>query len=184
MAIQHIFMDLFQNHRKAVWPVVVGVCVNCIFSLILMTFLWPRFTEDRAALVRQRIAALEAKARVTENAVPRTREELERFYRGVSDYRSFPDFLKQLSRFAGDAGLRIDSINYRPEKSELQTILKYTLDFSVTGKYRQIRQLLDHLENWSLLVVVEEVRLSARQPERDEVVLSIRLTAYFKTVAS
>lgn len=184
MGMKHILAELWRSRDVQSWVVFGGLLVNLILCLLLFSVMLPGLNKDRADLIRKQANMRGLGEHDPNQQVSRMSAQLDVFYGRVAAYENFPDFIRQLYQYAGDSGFNINRINYQPGKTDLPTVLKYELDFSVTGQYRQIKTFLEALENWTQLVVVEEVQLAARQPERDAVELRIRLVAYFKTVSS
>lgn len=178
MDLRHLAIDLWERRRTLAMVLVGLLLADLCLSVVLFGVLMPGLKEQRALLAK-RTAIVDASAQNQRPGV-----NMQAFYAQVPAYGTFPDFLKQLYQFSRSAGLRIDRITYRPEQTALRPVLRYTMDFSVKGSYRQIKTFLQSLESWQQLVVVEQVQLSAQYPERDEVVLSMRLAAYFSSVSS
>lgn len=183
MVMKYQLVELWNTRRLDFILVVGGLILNIALSLILFGGILPGLARDRAELMQRR-AGMSRSETDGSNMVPaRMSDQLQSFYRQVAAYEKFPDFIKQLYQYSENSGLNIQRITYRPQKTDLSTVIRYDLEFSVTGTYLQIKKFLQALENWPQLVVVEQVRLAAQQPERDAVVLSIRLAAYFNTVS-
>lgn len=183
MDLKHLAIELWERRRTLTIIVLGALVVNIFLSCVLLGGMVPKLNRDRSLLV-QRTARVENAPNGAGHAHPLAKTRLEKFYGQIPGYEKFPDFLKQLYQYSRDAGLKIDRITYRPEQTDLRTVLSYAMDFSVKGRYRQIKEFLQALESWPQLVVVEQVRLAGQDPDRDEVVLSIRLTAYFTMVSS
>ena len=184
MVLKGLFEELWRTNRLRTVLVLVGLILNILLFGVLLTSMLPGLEKDQTTLLKQQAIERRAGTDSSSQNRPSASAILERFYGQVVAYEKFPEFLQQLYQYSGDAGLNIDRITYRPEKTDLRTVLRYELDFSVIGQYGQIKVFLHALEGWPQLVVVEQVKLSGQKPDRDEVVLSIRLAAYFKTVPS
>ncbi len=182
--VMDILDELWRTNRRGCILILGGLLVNISLLLLLHAVMLPGLEKDQATLIQRQAAQRALAVEKPGQALSDASDPLEQFYRQVADYESFPEFLKQLYLYSRDSGLNIERIAYRPEKTDLRTVLRYQLDFSVTGQYLQIKKFIQALENWSQLVVVEQVKLTGQKPERDEVVLSIRLAAYFDTVES
>lgn len=184
MVLKGLFEELWRTIRVRTVLVFVGLILNVFLYSLLFTSMVPGLEKDQTLLVQHQEINRRTGADSPSQGRPSASVILENFYGQVAAYEKFPEFLQQLYQYSSDAGLNIDRITYRPEKTELRTVLRYELDFSVTGQYRQIKGFLHALEGWPQLVVVEQVKLSGQKPDKDEVVLSIRLAAYFNTVPS
>jgi len=184
MAMKYILIELWRSRRTEIMLVGGAVILNIVLTLILLVGMVPSLERDRSELIQYRLAAERASADGPAGAEGKVTERLQSFYRQIAAYGTFPDSIQQLYQYSENSGLNIERISYRPQQTDLKTVLRYELEFSVTGQYREIKKFLQALEGWSQLVVVEKVRLAGGQPARDAVVLSIRLAAYFNTVSS
>ncbi len=184
MVIKGLFEELWRTNRVRTVLVFAALMLNILLFSVLLTRMVPGLEKDQTMLLQHQANQRRAGADTLGQGRPSASAILEKFYGQVTAYERFPEFLQQLYQYSGDAGLNINRISYRPEKTDLRTVLRYELDFSVTGQYGQIKEFLHALEGWPQLVVVEQVKLSGQKPDRDEVVLSIRLAAYFNTVPS
>lgn len=184
MALNYLATDLWRRHRPLSAVLLGGLVVNLCLSFLLLGVMMPRLERDRAVLIQRQTAGTETARSSAGNGPVQASARLDAFYRQIPPYAHFPDFLKQLYQYARDAGLNIDRITYKPSQTDLGNVLSYAMDFSVKGRYSQIKEFLQALESWPQLVVVEQVQLAGQSPDRDEVVLSMRLTAYFSSGAS
>ncbi len=184
MVLKAIFEELWRTNRVRTVLVLVGLILNILLFTVILTSMLPGLEKDQTILLQHQSIQRRAVTDPSNQGRRSPSAILEKFYGQVAAYEKFPEFLQQLYQYSGDAGLNINRITYRPEKTDLRTVLRYELDFSVTGQYGQIKEFLHALEGWQQLVVVEQVKLSGQKPDRDEVVLSIRLAAYFNTVPS
>jgi hypothetical protein len=182
MALKIIFTELWRSHRSLLLLLLGGVLLNGLLYGMLHGIMLPGLERDVSLLAQRQAAARTAREQPGPTvAGGALLQDHDNFYRQVAAYRTFPDFIQQLYQYASDSELAINRIAYRPENTDLPDILRYTLEFSVSGPYRTLREFVERLEQWEQLVVVEQIRLDARQPERDEVILSLRLSAYFNT---
>lgn len=184
MVLKGVFEELWRTNRVRTVLVLVGLILNIFLFSVLLASMLPGLENDQTLLAQNQAIQRRAGSDPLSQGRPSASAILEKFYGQVAAYEKFPEFLQQLYQYSGDAGLSIDRITYRPEKTDLRTVLRYELDFSVSGQYGQIKEFLHALEGWPQLVVVEQVKLSGQKPDSDEVVLSIRLAAYFNTVPS
>lgn len=175
MVFKGIFQELWRTNRVRTVLVLVGLMLNILLFSVLFTRMLPGLEKDQTVLVQQQAHQRRAKSYPLHQGPLSASAILEKFYGEVAAYERFPEFLQQLYQYSSDSGLKIDRITYRPEKTDLRTVLRYELAFSVNGQYGQVKEFLHALEGWPQLVVVEQVKLSGQKPDRDEVVLSIRL---------
>lgn len=180
----NILAEFWRTNRVGSALILVGLIINVGLFTFLHLYMLPGLQRDQATLVQRQGILRVNGSEVLGQSISQAPDILGKFYAQVGAYKKFPEFLQQLYQYSADAGLTIERIAYRPETTELSTVLRYEMDFSVTGQYGQIKEFLHALETWPQLVVVEQVSLSAQKPDRDEVVFSIRLAAYFNTVSS
>ncbi len=171
----------------AVWLPTVVLCVAAASF-----FAWQ--TSDsggRRANVRGEILELEAELdRLTglQGATTGDRarvEELEqqfsRLYGEV--FGSLDDRLTGILRSVGsatrNAGLRPDSYTYSASEEKTTGFIRFSIGFSVSGEYRQIREMLAELQASPEFLVVENLSLSGdTDPVSRELDMSVRIATF------
>lgn len=99
----------------------------------------------------------------------------------IPQQRDFSVFLGELFTWAGQAGLEIGQISYQLKQEETG-YLRYSLSFSVNGKYDQVKKFVHLLENTRRILVIEGISLSgANSREKGQrVSLNIEIATYFQ----
>ena len=79
--------------------------------------------------------------------------------------------------------LDINQVQYSPKLLPDQGLLAYSLEFSVTGSYGEIKHFIFGLEQSPRLISIDQLGLSAaaRPGRQRQVALSLRLTTYFRS---
>lgn len=135
---------------------------------------------DRQSLVREARQAGAAAASPQET-YRRGQEDLGAFRAAIPSRTEFTTLIGEIFSLAEQAGLAIDRIGYDPEEVAGRGLLRYGLQFSVTGEYGEIKKFVYSLEQSERLVAIEGLTLSGGGPERGQVALRMRLSTYFTT---
>jgi type IV pilus assembly protein PilO len=181
MARNKLIVALWHANRGGPLLLVVALVLN--LGLLAMVYAWQRPRLERLeATVLKRQAAQRRPGRNdgATSAPEQMAVDLDRFFARIAPYEGFPVFLSELYDHAAVAGLRIDRISYRPEREQAVPLLRYGLEFSVTGAYGQVKRFIHALEQSPRLIVLEEMALAGQEPARDRVTLRIELATFFK----
>lgn len=113
-------------------------------------------------------------------------KNLERFSSLIPPKEKFSLFIGELFEWSGDTDLEITQVSYQPEIDDETGFLRYGLNFSVTGRYAQIKKFIHLLESSKRILMIDEISLSgAGGNKKDGIVsLNIALTTYFQGESS
>lgn len=140
--------------------------------------------QERHRQARQGIAAIAT----PQSAFRQGREDLATFRAAIPSRAGFPALLGELFTLAEASGLEIERVGYEPKEIEERGLLRYGLNFSVTGTYRQIKLFIYELEQSPRLIIIEDVSLGENAAvdagATAQVTLRLRLATYFRADAS
>ncbi|MDX9708947.1 MAG: type 4a pilus biogenesis protein PilO [Trichloromonas sp.] len=109
-------------------------------------------------------------------------QDLATFRQAIPPRAELSGLLGELFTLADEAGLRIDQIGYDPQALEGRPFLRYSLRFSVSGSYLQVKRFVHALEESPRLIALESLTLSGTDdPDRGDVTLNIKLSTLFRT---
>lgn len=135
---------------------------------------------ERQALVREARQAGAAIA-TPQRTFLRGRQDLEVFREAIPPRSAFTDLIGEVFSLASEAGLAIDRIGYDPEEDTGRNLLRYGLQFTVTGRYGELKRFVYALEQSERLIAIEELTLRSGEAQGGEVALAVRLSTYFTT---
>lgn len=146
----------------------------------------PQVAQLQQNLERQqqeleRMRQLGARQDSPEAVYRRGREDLSRFYAMIPARNDLTGLIEELFDMAHHGGLEIDRIGYDPQKLEERPLLAYTLMFSVSGNYKQLKSFVSDIETSSRLISLDEIGLSGAGERDRPVSLNLRFTTYFQT---
>lgn len=162
--------------------------LNFAFYGYLTTILEPRVEGFKGSLFeRQNFLR-----RLEQNAVQVGESPQISYRKNLSDYGQFQELVPSKTQFTGliadlfslaeEAGLEIQRVAYDPKELTDQYILSYTLSFSVSGAYGDIKKFIYLVEHSSRLFILDDLSLSGSgQGEEGTVSLRLRMTTYFRT---
>lgn len=103
---------------------------------------------------------------------------------GIPELNEFTGLISELFTMARRTGLAIDQISYDPSPVKGEALLSYSLSFSVTGDYGQVKKFIYLLEHSPRLLAIEGLTLKApRQKIPGQINLGLQLTTYFRKPA-
>ena len=109
-------------------------------------------------------------------------QDLATFRQAIPHRAELSGLLGELFTLADEAGLRIDQVGYDPQALEGRPFLRYSLGFSVSGSYLQVKRFVHALEESPRLIALESLTLSGTDdPDAGDVTLNIKLSTLFRT---
>jgi len=99
----------------------------------------------------------------------------------VPDYQEFTGLIDELLVLSSRARLNITQISYRSEMLKEAPLLQYSLDFTVTGDYEQLKKFIFALEQSVRLITIKQISLQSA--EETGVNLRLGLETFFRTGA-
>lgn len=170
-----------------IWLPAVGLCV-----IAAAAYLWQSSESGgRAAGVRGQIEELEAEIARLEGllaqaqgeraAVAGANESFDLLYGQV--FRSLDERLTNILREIGlatrSAGLLPGTYKYQAEEEKRTGYVRFSISFSVTGEYAQIRKLIAVLQSSPEFLVVEDVGFSGdEETATQELSIAVRVATY------
>jgi type IV pilus assembly protein PilO len=191
MARESILLTAWRLNRRIPILIVGLILLNIAAYVVMSNVVAPRLDALERRYIERQSQVREVRLTGQTGAAAGSPREIYR--RGVEDLGQFRTAIPPRTEFtaligevfslAGKAGLSIDRIGYDPKEVAGQELLRYTLDFSVSGDYGQIKRFVYSLEQSDRLIAIEELSLSGGEGKSKEgdVNLRVRLTTYFKT---
>ncbi|WP_027715751.1 type 4a pilus biogenesis protein PilO [Desulfuromonas sp. TF] len=191
MARESILLTAWRLNRRIPILIVGLILLNIAAYVVMSNVVAPRLDAlerryiERQSQVREvRLTGQTGAAAGSPREIYRRGvEDLGQFRTAIPPRTEFTALIGEIFSLAGKAGLSIDRIGYDPKEVAGQGLLRYTLDFSVSGDYGQIKRFVYSLEQSDRLIAIEELSLSGGEGKSKEgdVNLRVRLTTYFKT---
>jgi type IV pilus assembly protein PilO len=191
MARESILLTAWRLNRRIPILIVGLILLNIAAYVVMSNVVAPRLDAlerryiERQSQVREvRLTGQTGAAAGSPREIYRRGvEDLGQFRTAIPPRTEFTALIGEIFSLAGKAGLSIDRIGYDPKEVAGQELLRYTLDFSVSGDYGQIKRFVYSLEQSDRLIAIEELSLSGGEGKSKEgdVNLRVRLTTYFKT---
>ncbi|BCA80175.1 type 4a pilus biogenesis protein PilO [Desulfuromonas sp. AOP6] len=185
MAREHLILTAWKQNK--LWPSLLMVLLLANIALFVAEtqVIAPKVTRLEEQLIKNQAEARlvrqqGANAATPENTLARGRQELQSFREAIPDKESFSELIGDISILASRADLEIDQITYAPEEKPEENLLIYSLSFTVSGSYRQLKKFIHSLEHSPRLIVIHELSLSGSSEKQQESVrMQIRLSTYF-----
>ena len=178
---------------KAVWRVnrIIPVSLVGLLGLNLLLSLFLTYgLEEKATVIQAEVIRLQADERHTQGGrgdsespviiYTRGIEDLQRFRQAMPDKSELSGLVDELFSMADRAGLSIDSVQYNSRKESEQQLLRYVIDYQVTGTYKQIKKMIHLIEQSERIIFIDELSLGSARADKN-VSLSLTLTTFFTT---
>jgi Tfp pilus assembly protein PilO len=170
-----------------VWLPAVGLCV-----IAAAAYLWQSSESGgRAAGVRSQIAELEAEKTRLEGligqvegeraAVAQVNQSFDLLYGQV--FRSLDerltDILREIGLATRSAGLLPGAYKYKAEEEQKTGYVRFSINFSVTGEYAQIRKLIAAIQSSPEFLVVDSITFSGdEEAASKELSIAVQVSTY------
>jgi len=173
---------LWKGHRPGLIAVGVLLIVNVGMAFGLQHYLVPAVDQREQLLIRRQAELRGGGAGSEPPALiyAQGERDLAEFNKKIPPHREFTGLIKELQGLAEDAGLALTQVSYSRE-SEKAGLLRYTLGFSLAGKYVEIKQFIHALEQSPRLMLIEQVSLQGgNNDEGSEVRLQLSVATFFR----
>lgn len=150
--------------------------------------------SPRAATLQQQVLSRQSQIREMEQAGARLdspravfqagKEDLQAFRAAVPSRENLSQLVAEIFSLARHAGLSLERITYDPQYLQDGALLSYTLVFSVTGSYEQLKRFIFSLEHAPRLIALDEIAFSAGDATKRTATLNLRMTTYFQADAT
>ncbi|MBE0502233.1 MAG: type 4a pilus biogenesis protein PilO, partial [Desulfuromonadales bacterium] len=105
-------------------------------------------------------------------------EDLQKFRQAIPDKSELSGLVAELFSLADQAGLKINSVQYSSSKEPEQQLLRYEINYQVTGTYRQIKKMIHLIEQSQRILFIDRLSLGSGRAD-ESVGLSLSLTTFF-----
>lgn len=141
--------------------------------------------DDEELTVRRMEMELGKTNRVA-NRYRQNLEEIQRFRRdflGEKDERmvTISSFLHKTAR---EHGIQLDDVDYNRERSNDKGMEIHSITMPLLGRYRDIRQFVNSIENSGLFLVITEMSLEDESGQSGKVQVDLTLATYFEGAPS
>ena len=185
MSREHLILTAWKQNK--LWPslLMVLLLANVALFVVGNQVIAPKVMRLEEQLVKNQAEARLARQQGTnaatpENILTRGRQDLQSFREAIPGKETFSELIGDVSLLANRAGLEIDQITYAPEEKPEEKLLVYSLSFTVSGSYRQLKKFIHSLEHSPRLIAIQELSLSGSSEKQQEGVrMQIRLSTHF-----
>lgn len=186
MAGASLFLAAWQADKKLPLVIALLLLVNLGSFVALRYYLSPQVEHlERAYIERQaeirKGHADERSPQEPQDDLWSAKEDLQTFWQTIPVRSELTVLIGELFLLADEAELEINQINYDPKEVEGRPLLRYGLNFSVSGDYAQVKRFVYSLEQSERLIAIENVALtSTGDEEQAQVGLSLKLSTLFR----
>lgn len=185
MSAVEFFRQLWARQRAAVAALLLLLAVNLAVGLLAGFYLAPAVTARELQLQQQHaeLRGEQPGSQAPAQLLADGERDLAAFRERMPPYRNFTALLGDLEEMAGKAGLEIAQVNYKNEQVKELDLLRYTLDFTLDGSYRSVKQFIHTLEQSPRLLILRRVSLQEVEGEdggASQVRLQLSLETFFR----
>lgn len=172
--------DIWRARRAAV--VGLGLFVLLTLGLYLYVNLW----QDRhLAQAQHSWTQLSQAAAGAQQGTPASRyragvRDLEQFRSRLIRKGEFPRFLGELFETARHNSLAVRNVTYRPSPVKGEEVLTYGIEFTVAGRYGQLKSFIADLARSPQIVTIDSITLTNASRTEEMVELKLGVTAFLK----
>lgn len=181
-----LLQALWRQNRAFPVAIAVLLVINIALFLLLSLSLSPLSENLEREYIDLQARTRQGKVVVFETPQARFNQletDLESFLAIVPGRDELSGLIAEFYEQAGAVGLAVQQVGYTPTELPEQKLLSYSLNFSLTGTYSEIKHFIFKLEQAKRLVIIEQLSLSAA-PSLDkprQVTLNLKLTTYFRS---
>jgi len=183
MVSRDLFQQFWDAHRGTLVALVVLLVLNLVLIATLNSYLLPRVAEEEDHFVKRQIEVRNilrkqgGQVKTPEHQFVIAQQDLGEFWEVVPDYESFTDLISELERLSKSAQLELTQVSYKAESITQNSLLRFDLNFNLTGEYEQLKKFIHSLEQSRRLITIREVSL--RSAEQGVVSLRLKMETYF-----
>jgi Tfp pilus assembly protein PilO len=179
---------IVHEKRRFIYPLVAAILINAALLVAVVLPLSRRVANGEVAAQAAATALAQARrdhaaARATVTGKTTADEELKKFYGAVlpvdqSQARRVTFKLNDMSR---KAGLVAGPSVTKASQARDSTLGKLTIEQTLTGQYRNLRQFIYDLETVPEFLILENVALSQATEGASGLVMKVRVATYYRT---
>ena len=178
--------QLWTGHRLPVSLVGLLLLVNLLLVVLLQQYLVPKVSAGEQLLLERQA---ELRGGGTGDSPARLfaqgEKDLAAFREKVPMHQEFTGLIVELEDLAEEAGLDLTQISYQNDRDKDGDFLRYTLTFTVTGRYRDVKEFVHSLEQSPRLIILRQIGLQGVGGESEtDVRLQLSVETFFRYGAS
>jgi len=188
MARESLFKVLWGQKRGMTLLIAFLMLANLSVYLLQSQYLEKKLTGLRIEVLDRQQTLRMLQQQKNSGSMPvstmnKVESELKRFQDLVPPEKGLSVFIGDLYKYASSSKLDIKQISYRPEWDESLELLRYGLNFTVSGSYSQLKRFVHLLEGADRIIIINDLSLSAGETRKEQpsvVTLRINLMTYFR----
>jgi type IV pilus assembly protein PilO len=185
MRYREMLEQLWKVHRSALLFLAVLVVLNLSLFVALEKLVVPRVAEQEGLFLKQQAEIRKllhnkgGEARNPEQLYVLASQDISRFQQAVPEYQEFTGLIEELLVLSSQAGLNITQIGYSSTELKESPLLKFSLNFNVSGSYGQVKKFIHSLEQSVRLITIKQISLQGSDDKG--VSLRLSLETFFRS---
>jgi Tfp pilus assembly protein PilO len=178
MSAMKIILELIKIRKKSIIWILALAIMNVSMYGFISLFQEPKLETLQKEWFNKR----KSSGGMIDKALVYTqgKKDIEDFFSKIPPKKDFIRVTGELFEIASNNGLKIGSVEYKPEIIKGRDILDYTLTFSVKGGYAAIKSFISDIEHSSEILSIDSVSLKNADIMGDAVDFSVNISAFFR----
>jgi len=176
-------LPILQRHKKLSIIFVILLLLNVIIFVIITNYRQNEIEKLHSAYLKFGLKS--GKARLTKSSASthpwfEVQSDIQTFKRQLPVMSAIIDRARELKDLLDRNRLSATKIVFRPERTELLALWKYTGSLKITGSYKRLKSLLADIQKSPNLFCIESLTLINQSQKTEKVVMELRLATYFR----
>ncbi|WP_303722209.1 type 4a pilus biogenesis protein PilO [Malonomonas rubra] len=180
--IRKYALTIWQSEPRLLTACLAFAVLNLLLFVVMSYFVSPAINDAERSMIGLQSEVRRMGSGGAPMSLPKlyrkAGDDIARVHALIPSREALSDLVLDISRLADKAGFEIESVSYKPEKVEKFALLGYSLSFTVSGRYRQLKKFVHLLEVSPRIVILDSISLAEGQDE--EISMQIKLTTYFR----
>lgn len=161
--------------------IVIGALISVNIGIYLYASFYqiPRLEELQSSYFSKRRPAGE-RALDTASVYRQGEEDLKAWRARIIPKKGFAAYLGSLFETAANNSLAPKGMSYKITQLKDESLIAYTMDFNVTGKYGAVKRFIADLGRMREIMTIDNISLSNSKATEDAVALKVQLTVYLR----
>lgn len=185
-----LLKELWLQLHQWIYLISVMILVSASLYAYKQHVIFPKveLLQQQKNEIKQKLTIQATQARNGEasvSSVEQMQHDLIQFAQSIPNKQQFSEFIGELFQLSEQSKLVLDRVKYQDKLDDKSGYLHYGVEFSVQGRYEQLKMFIHLLENSPRIFIVDQITLSDKRSKenRSMVNLRIKLTTLFSESA-
>lgn len=172
--------DIFKIQPKTFVLIIVLILANTGLFLFTALYQLPRFEKLQNQWFEKRKSSTAGTVQDFATLYQQGEKDLATWRNRIIPKRDFAKFIGTLFETASNSSLAFNGLSYKIVPLKEKSLVAYTLDFNVTGKYGAVKSFLSDIGRMPEIITIDTISLNNKASSADQIDLKVQLTVYLK----